>query len=158
VDLKQTLEAMLLENVESASWYPGLGTTLDGLTADDVGWRPKPGAHTIIELVGHIIVSYEVVADRLTGVSTGPNREEDWWPDLGEGEEAWELARQRLQTAWRRLRGLLEGLTDDQCARPMGTFTRPVGPAVGSMVAHAAYHGGQIAVMRRMLGKPVPPW
>jgi uncharacterized damage-inducible protein DinB len=82
------------------------------------------------------------------------------WPEVGEVSEArWSAARERLESTRARLDAALAALPEEGLNRRVGSERDPamgsgvtLREAVLGIVQHHAYHGGQIALLRRALG------
>lgn len=134
---------------------------LDGLSAADAAARPIPGAHTAWEIVLHLATWTREVTRRLaTGVAHDP--EDPDWPAVPAPatEEAWHAAVDELARAHEELVDAVLRLAADRLDAPLGDVRdRAAGTGVSHAVLlhgaaqHLAYHGGQIALLRRALGR-----
>lgn len=135
---------------------------LEGLSSADAHVHPVPGAHSIWELVLHMAAWTGEVHRRLEGGAPGEPAEGDWpAPPRAPDEGAWRDAKDRLWAAHRSLLAALPGIPPSQLPRVVGTPKRD--PAMGSGVTHEvmlhglaqhhAYHAGQIAILKRALGR-----
>lgn len=153
--------AGLLEKAHADDpWHgPSVADTLDGLTAEKAAAHPIPGAHSIWELVLHLAAWQGEATRRLAGHAPALPEEGDW-PEVGErSEAAWQSALERLDAAHARLLETLAGLTDADLDRPGGSLSdRALGTGVSyrtmvvGILQHAAYHSGQIMILRKALG------
>jgi hypothetical protein len=143
-----------LGQFDSNAWYPPLRQAVEGLTADLAKWRPAPSEHCIWDHVSHITTWTEELASRLAG---NPRRRELYesdetsWPGPeGQGLDAdWRKSVIRLAEAHTRLVAAAEALDDEAVAR--GGPGSPADKIIGC-VAHEAYHGSQIVLLRRLRG------
>jgi uncharacterized damage-inducible protein DinB len=135
-------------------WHgPALAEILRGVTHDQAARRPIPQAHTIWELVLHIITWVDVPHERLGGVArkdVGAN--EDWPTPPSPGAEAWQAARDRLDARHRALAADVRSLSDAQLAAKVAGHDYSVREMLHGVVEHGTYHGGQIALLKRALG------
>jgi uncharacterized damage-inducible protein DinB len=134
-------------------------TVLNGVTAKQAAQRPPHGAHSIWELVLHMTGWRNEVAARITGKAAGDPDGGDY-PAIGKRtSERWTAALGALDAAHRRLVDVTSGLTDEQLVRPTKD-PRNDPPAPGAtayellhgIVQHDAYHAGQIAILKKILG------
>lgn len=130
---------------------------LDGVTAAQSAWQPPNGAHSIWELVLHMTAWRNEVAARVTGKPAGEPAEGDYPPVGDPTPRRWKAALDALEASHRRLVEVTRGLSDDQLFR---TTNDSRDGALGSgatgyellhgIVQHDAYHGGQIAILKRI--------
>lgn len=156
----------LRRSVAGDAWHgPSLHEALDGLDAHAAATRAIPGAHTIWELVLHLTGWMREVARRVDGAAPALPPEGDWpdmpmrldahhWRDdrrrLAEAHEALLAAVARLDPA--RLDERMQPTPEPGAAPPsdaaLGVRHTVHGMLVG-VAEHNAYHGGQIAILRR---------
>jgi len=142
-------------------WHgPPTAELLADLDAGVAAARPFPGAHSIWEIVLHMTGWQDEVLRRTEGAAPGFPEEGDW-PEVREpSEERWQAARDALRASTERLQAAVAGLTEDDLDRKVGVARdRPLGAGVTlydtlhGIVQHNAYHSGQIALLRRALGR-----
>ncbi len=138
-------------------WHgPALAELLDEVTAAEAAERLAPHAHSIWELTLHMAAWAEIAAARLTGQRlTYPSDVEDWPPvDDLLADEAWKAARARLYTAYEALsraaHALGESALDQAVAGQSAADRHSIRDMLEGVVEHGAYHGGQVALMRRV--------
>ena len=146
------LADQLERSVHGGAWHgPALAEIVDGLGFTRAGWRPCPGFHSIAEVVGHLSFWLEDVHRHLPG-ATEPATEaaSDWASLEPESEEDWQAALARLEAAHLRLQAALLPLEDAQLDQPVpGSDPTLRGLLLGTL-QHLAYHGGQIALLRKL--------
>lgn len=154
------LRAQLRHAVGGDPWHgPSLARLLAGLTPGQAAARPIAGGHSIWELVLHLAAWQGEVAERVRGRVWSMPDDGDW-PAVGEASETgWTAARERLETTRARLDAALAELPEEGLNRRVGSERDPalgsgvtLREAVLGVVQHHAYHGGQIALLRRALG------
>jgi uncharacterized damage-inducible protein DinB len=129
---------------------------LEGIDARRAAARPIPGAHSIWELVLHVIGWKNETARRLAGAVACMPVEGDW-PDVGEPTEArWQEARRRLDSAHKALIAAVKALPDTKLYEPTNdTRSSPLGTGVSyyvllhGIVQHDVYHAGQISLLKK---------
>jgi uncharacterized damage-inducible protein DinB len=145
---------MIERSVSGPMWHgPSLTDLVGDVTAEQAAAHPVAGGHSIWELVLHMTSWTEIARERLVGSAKGdPTAEEDWPPVSDESPEAWRAAVERLKDAHRELAVDIAAL-DDSCliGRVPGKDHSVLTMAHG-IVEHDAYHGGQIAILKRALG------
>jgi uncharacterized damage-inducible protein DinB len=129
---------------------------LEGIDARRAAARPIPGAHSIWELVLHIIGWKNETTRRLAGSVACMPVEGDW-PDVGEPTEArWQEACGRLDSAHKALIAAVKALPDAKLYEPTNdTRSGPLGTGVSyyvllhGIVQHDVYHAGQISLLKK---------
>ena len=132
---------------------------LRGVTHEQAARRPPNGAHSIWEIVLHMTGWRHEVARRATGEPAGEPAGGDW-PAVGEATASrWQAALRGLDDAHRRLTEVVRTLPDDRMLQPtVDPRNRELGTGVTyyellhGIVQHDAYHAGQIAVLKKILG------
>jgi len=136
------------------AWHgPSLRELLEGVTADEAIQRPVPTGHNIWELVLHITSWANIVLRRLSGGQPEPSEGEDW-PEPGErSEEHWNGIMRDLGESHERLCEVVAGLSDEDLQRNAPKSTNSVSVMLHGSAQHAAYHGGQIALLKKLVTK-----
>jgi uncharacterized damage-inducible protein DinB len=145
--------------LEGHPWHAGnIAALLKGVTAEDAAAHPVPGAHSIWELVRHMTAWVEEARARVGGADAGTPASGNW-PRIGRvTEQRWQAATSALLTAYRELGQDLAVLKDADLATPV-TDHRNGSTGTGmsryatihGVIHHAAYHAGQIALLKRAL-------
>jgi uncharacterized damage-inducible protein DinB len=134
------------------AWHgPALNELLVGVTAEDAIQRPIAAAHNIWELVLHITSWSNIARRRITGGQVEPSEGEDWPRPGPISENRWADARAALAESHERLREIVAGMSDDELARNAPRSERSVAAMLYGVTQHAAYHGGQIAILKKAL-------
>jgi uncharacterized damage-inducible protein DinB len=151
----------LTRAVEGDPWHgDSIAKILDGVSAGTAATKPNPRTHSIRELVRHMTAWTTEVASRLAGHPAGEPRDGDWPTPTGDGDADWRRDVAALFEAHRRLIADLASVADavlleptnDPRDRATGTgVTRDV--LLHGLVQHYAYHGGQIALLKKMVEK-----
>jgi uncharacterized damage-inducible protein DinB len=132
---------------------------LKGVIAEQAATRPPNGAHSIWELVLHATGWRNEVARRATGEPAQEPEAGDW-PEVGDPTpERWKAALAALDASHLRLVEVVRGMTDQKLLQPTSDpRNRELGTGVSyyellhGIVQHDAYHAGQIAIVRRVMG------
>jgi uncharacterized damage-inducible protein DinB len=141
-------------------WHgPAITDLLADVTAGEAASHPVPGAHSIWEIVLHMISWQNEVRRRLGGKPPSMPEEGDWPEPADPSEATWRKDQDRLATALREMTDDLSGHKEEDLDTPGGSLERD--PALGTgvtfrsmvngLVQHNAYHGGQIALLRKAL-------
>ena len=132
---------------------------LEGVTHEQAARRPPNGAHSIWELVLHMTGWRNEVARRATGAPAAEPAAGDY-PAVGEPTAArWKAALAALDASHANLAKVVRGMSDDQLLKPTNDpRNRPLGTGCSyyellhGIVQHDAYHAGQIAILKKVLG------
>jgi uncharacterized damage-inducible protein DinB len=134
------------------AWHgPALNELLAGVTAEDAIQRPIPAAHNIWELVLHITSWANIARRRITGGQVEPSEGEDWPRPGPISENRWAAARAALAESHERLREIVAGMSDDDLMQNAPQSERTVAGMLHGVPQHAAYHGGQIGILKKAL-------
>ncbi len=134
------------------AWHgPSLDKLLEGVTAEDAAQRPIPSAHNIWELVLHITSWANITRRRLTGGRVEPRKGENWPRPGTISERNWKSARVALAESHARLREVVAGLSDEELVSKVPKGNRSVSNMLHGLTQHDAYHGGQIALLKKTL-------
>ena len=148
--MRDVLE-MLLANLDGAYLKKGfqgptLRSSIRGLHAEDVAWRPGKGRHNIWELTAHAAYWKYVVRRRLTGergrfALKGSN----WIPAPARMDEAsWQHVVGVLEEEHQKLREVIASLSDAVLR------DRKKQRLIYGVAAHDVYHAGQIQLVKRL--------
>jgi uncharacterized damage-inducible protein DinB len=140
-------------SVSGPMWHgPALADLVGDVTAEQAAQHPIPGAHSIWELVLHVTAWTEVARERLVGSAKGdPTPEEDWPPVADTSADAWRAAVERLKDAHRELAADIAALDDAVLIGRVPGKDHAVLTMAHGIIEHDAYHGGQIAILKRAL-------
>ena len=143
---------------DGEAWHgPALMEVLEGIDAETAAERPIPGAHSIWELVVHITAWEEVVARRIQGQAATVSDEENFGHKSGQtsgpkspaSDSAWRDAVAKLRDTHNNLIKLAASLSEPQLNEIAPGKDYSLMFMLLGTVEHAAYHGGQIALLRR---------
>jgi hypothetical protein len=135
---------------------------LDDVTAPEAAARPIRDAHSIWEIVLHLTGWAGEVARRCRDGEPGEPAEGDWpsVPPATSGA-AWDASRAALLAAHDRLARALDAFPEDSLDRPVGNSRDPAAGTGTShyvmlhgVAQHAAYHAGQIALLKKAQRMP----
>ena len=132
---------------------------LKGVTAEQAARQPGNGAHSIWALVLHMTGWRNEVAARATGRPAAEPAGGDY-PDVGDPTPArWTAALAALDASHENLVEAVRGMSDEHLLTPTNDpRSRPLGSGVTyyellhGIVQHDAYHAGQIAILKKILG------
>lgn len=155
------LRSEILRSVKGPAWHgPALLETLHGVSADEAAARPLAGTHSIAEITLHCLAWIEEVARRLVESEVSLPRRGDW-PSLPPSleEAAWTEIQLEIHRAWTVLDETLAGFPAERLPERVAgpEHDPPLGNGVSfaetlhGLAQHNAYHGGQIALLKRGL-------
>ncbi len=137
---------------EGPAWHgPSLQELLADVTATQAAAKPVPGAHSIWELVLHVIAWERVAVRRLAGEVILELPDCENFPALPEPSESnWTQAKDELTSALREL--------DDAVAQVPEARLKQILPGKGysvyfllhGVIQHNLYHAGQIALLKKL--------
>jgi uncharacterized damage-inducible protein DinB len=147
------LEQQVQRAFEGEAWHgPAVLEVLEGVTAEQAGAHPIPGAHSIGEIVLHITATYRLVLQRIHGQSVSLTPDEDWPVVAAWDSQSWHQALDALRQVNQQLRRAIVSFTgdlDDMLAA--GSSSAYV--QFAGLPQHDAYHSGQISLLRKALMK-----
>lgn len=136
--------------VRGNAWHgPALSELLEGVTLEEAIQRPIPAGHNIWELVIHIASWANIATRRITGGRVAPYDGEDWSPAEDMTQERWVAIQAALRESHENLRQAVLDLTDQRLASKAPESENSVAVLLHGVAQHAAYHGGQIALLKK---------
>lgn len=141
--------------IDGDAWYgDSLRKILDKVTAKEAKSRPIANAHSIWELVIHVQAWVKFCLGAVQGTpisawSTMP-KEQDW-PLAGDtSDQAWQQAVNSFFSTHLKLVEALRTLSDDRLESIVPGRTYNFYHLFQGMIQHAVYHGGQIALLKKV--------
>ena len=149
------LEEQLRRALEGEAWHgPSVLESLAGVSAEDAAARPVASAHSIWELVLHLGGTYGLVLRRLSGDGRQLTPAEDWPTCPSATEENWRKTVDEVTRLDRELREKVREFPEERLDQPLviespyTAYTQFIG-----VTQHNLYHAGQIALLKRALGR-----
>jgi hypothetical protein len=140
---RESLLALWDESWTEGTWFGSWSKSLAGLTPAQAAWHPQPGAHSIWQLVAHVIFWREITLDTLAG-KPRPTADEIARRNFPEPahvtDEAWDAARAALEASHRGIREAIAHGSEPHRLR--------------YHLVHDANHLGQILYVRALMGLP----
>ncbi|MDX2041813.1 MAG: DinB family protein [Acidobacteriota bacterium] len=139
---------------QGPAWHgPSLRELLDGVTAEQAAARPIAGAHSIWELVNHIIAWEQISKRRLEGdpVSDVPD-EVNFPPVADASEQAWQKTLESLAASNQSLRDSIKQIDDAELKEMAAGQSYSNYAMLHGVVQHDLYHAGQIALLKKLVG------
>ncbi|MFB9844276.1 DinB family protein [Mucilaginibacter ginsenosidivorans] len=148
-----------LQNVLSGDpWYGNSVYSIIEQVSFEAAFEKAPGAaHTIAEIVLHMLSWTEEVLDRLNGKEASQPLSGDW-PDTGApDEQKWHNYVNDLKLVNVNLSGLIQNFPEEKWEELMNENREPgLGTGVtneelvNGLIQHHVYHSGQIALLSRI--------
>jgi uncharacterized damage-inducible protein DinB len=149
------IDEQLRRSFEGDAWHgPAVLQVLDGIDAEAAYAHPVESAHSIWELVLHLGGAYDLVLRRLQGDGRQMTPEEDWPAIHSATENEWLAAVRALHRMNDGLRGAVRGFSAERLDEPLvpeapyTAYTQFIG-----ITQHDLYHAGQMAILKRALGR-----
>jgi uncharacterized damage-inducible protein DinB len=126
--------------------------TVEGIDARTAASRPISTAHSIWELVLHLAGWERIVERRLHGEKLTLSDEENFGHVPVANEPAWEDAVKNLRQTHEQLIQTVSAMPESKLRDTVPGKDYDILFMLSGVVQHAAYHGGQIAVLKRARG------
>lgn len=146
------LRRVLDEGYGPGAWHgPDLKAALQDVDAEGAYWRPSPGRHNIIEIALHHAYTARAVRAKLLGQPAEPFGlpGEDWFVVDDAKTFAWKDALALVDDEQRKLADAVAS-TKRRASSPLSNEER-FGVVLG-ITCHAAYHAGQVQLLKRLRG------
>jgi uncharacterized damage-inducible protein DinB len=135
---------------DGEAWHgPAFMEILEGIDARTAAARPIPTAHSIWELVLHLAGWERVITRRLRGEKLTLSDEENFGHITSVSENAWREAVKTLRENHDELIKSVSSLPESKLSETVPGKEYNVLFMLLGAVQHAAYHGGQIALLKR---------
>ena len=155
----ERIEEQLRRSFEGEAWHgPSVTEALAGVSAADAHQHPIRGAHSIWEIVLHLVGTYHLVLRRLKGDGRPLSADEDWPPMPEPSEEKWAASQQALRDVNADLQRAVRRFSPDALDNPL--IREPSYPAYLQFIGvtqHDLYHAGQIVLLKRALTAAAQP-
>lgn len=134
------------------AWHgDALAELLRDVTAAEGAQRPSRAVHTIAELSGHIGVWVDVARRRLAGEDVTARSAENFAALDTSSPLRWRAAVERLGERHELLARAAEALDVARLGEIVPGHDFSAADMLHGVVEHAAYHGGQIALLRNLI-------
>jgi len=139
---------------EGDAWHgPALRELLSDVTPDQAAARPLPNAHSIWELVLHIIGWENVFRLRLEGNPLSTPPEGDFPPVEDTSQQAWAETLSRLEDSHAQVISTVAALGDSTLREKVAGKDYTTRFLISGIVRHHVYHAGQIALLKKAVSK-----
>lgn len=158
MDLIQLLRGEIRRSLHGPAWHgPALLEALAEVRVSDALKRPLPEAHSIAELAFHSLAWVEEVTRRLSGAAPALPARGDW-PEATELDDAaWAGVQDAVALASEKLDRALAEFPEERLHDKVGDAEQLSSVVtywvmLHGLAQHNAYHGGQVALLKRGLG------
>ena len=150
------INSQLKRAYQGEAWHgPSLRELLDGVTAKQAAARPVPSAHSIWELVNHIIAWEQIAKRRLEGDPVKNPPDEMNFPPVTEASEAaWNATLQTLADSNKALRDAIRKIDDTRLDEIVPEAVYSNYAMLHGVIQHDLYHAGQIAMLKKAIQAP----
>ncbi|MBA2354493.1 MAG: DinB family protein [Luteitalea sp.] len=140
------------------AWHgPSVMILLADVTPAQAEHRPSAAVHSIAEITAHMTSWVIEVTRRLSGHPAADPADGDWPVPSSSNETGWAAMRLAMTAAMARLTEAVAGFPEsrldevvgDERDRSLGSGVT-YGQTVHGLVQHLAYHGGQIALLKKL--------
>ena len=148
-----TLNRVLDEGYGPGAWYGSdMRAAIADVTAATAFARPAPGRHNIAEIALHHAYWAGEIARKVSGSETRsfPLDGEDWFELADESRLKWAAIQKEVDAAHQRLSKTVSDLAAGRAVSPLNEAERF--DFVIGITGHAAYHAGQIQLIKKFLG------
>ncbi len=138
------------EVLRGAAWHGDpMWQILEGISPKTAAARPLPDAHTIWEIVMHMIFWEEVATERLAGHRAGLVEERNFPPMPELSSETWARTLDQLRASNERFREALAKLDPGKLYDFSAAGKRTFYDEAHGLIEHHVYHLGQIALLKK---------
>jgi len=138
------------EVLRGASWHGDpMWQILEGISAETAAARPLPNAHTIWEIVMHMIFWEEVATERLMGRRAGLIEERNFPAMPHITEDNWNRALDQVRASNTKFREALSQLDPAKLEALSAAGKRTFYEEAHGLIEHHIYHLGQIVLLSK---------
>jgi uncharacterized damage-inducible protein DinB len=147
------INSQLKRSQEGQAWHgPSLRELLNGMTAEQAVAKPIPNAHSVWELINHIIAWEQIARRRLEGVEEIAILDEVNFPPVTDASEAaWQATLQSLDASNRSLRESIRKIDDEKLNEITPGTSYSIYVLLHGVIQHDLYHAGQIALLKKAM-------
>jgi uncharacterized damage-inducible protein DinB len=147
------INSQLKRAQEGQAWHgPSLRELLDGVTAEQAAAKPIPNAHSIWELINHIIAWEQIATRRLEGEGEIEIPDEINFPPVTDASEAaWQATLQALEASHRSLREAVKKIDDARLEEIAPGASYSIYFLLHGVIQHDLYHAGQISLLKKAM-------
>src|SRR5262245_40969155 len=133
------------------SWHgPSVREVLAGVSAEDAAAHPIAGAHSIWEIVLHLVGGYRLVLRRVRGENAQLSQDEEWPPVAESSSEAWRENQRTLEELNQQFQSAVRAFPAERLSEELGSEYSAYVQFLGAP-QHDLYHAGQIVLLKKAL-------
>jgi len=153
-EIEQIVEELKMA-FEGEPWHgPALMEIVAGVDAKAASAHPIAEAHSIWELVLHIAAWERAINTRIVRRKALQLNDQENFPTVTDASEAaWRQAIEKLRQDHRELVATTSGLSESQLSEQVPGKPYDIRFMLHGSAQHVAYHGGQIALLKKALLK-----
>ena len=155
-----TIAAMMKSVEHGPAWHgPSMADLLKGLSAEEAAQKPIVNAHSIWEILLHVNAWQDYLVSVEAGGAAAFLEDAADWPPVPESvsDSEWETTQRRFEGGSQEIRELLAHFDDARMRQNVPGRDFPFKVLLHGLVHHNLYHSGQIALLRKALGKQYEP-
>jgi uncharacterized damage-inducible protein DinB len=146
----ERIQNQLERALSGKAWHgPALLELLSGVEAKTAEAHPIAGAHSIREILAHIVAWQEEAARRVEGRGRGELPPVEDWPEGA----SFDATVERLKTSHRALLDAVSRLSDERLGETVKGRSESYYVLLHGIIQHNLYHAGQIALLKRALSR-----
>jgi len=156
---KELIVDVFGQTFDGRAWHgPSFMDVLNGVDKAQASERPIAARHTIWEIVNHCSYWMEAVTGAAHAEKMPDIVSTEDWPQMGETNQDWTKAQERLKKAYEELVNSIKGFNTSLFTREIrGAFhgqiyTITYRKMLHGISDHNTYHAGQIAILRKKTG------
>lgn len=134
---------------------PSLLEALEGISPAMAAKHPIKGGNSIWQLVDHVASWNIVVTQRMQGLTPQVPAEFNFPPTPKPTPAAWKATLKRLAASHAMFRREIGRFPEAKLGRKRPKVNGTWAVLIYGQVEHCLYHAGQVALLRRALGKPL---
>ncbi len=140
----------LTRAIEGNAWHgPALMELLEDVNSEKASSKKIEGAHSIWEIVNHVIVWMDVVAKRVKGEVVEITPEEDWAEIKDFSEQAWQNIIEKLKATSSKLKNIILDFPSKKLDDNIKESEQTYYLNLHGTIQHIIYHAGQIAILKK---------
>jgi hypothetical protein len=123
---------------------------LAGVSAETASVKPVSNAHSIWEIVNHLLAWLNEVTSELEGKKYVTLKgDADWPPVTDSSTAAWDATVKNLAVSHARLCEKIDALSDDQLRAKVEGKDWDLRTVFRGIASHSLYHAGQIGLLKK---------
>ena len=156
MNTKQVLLAQFAAAYDENGWFVALKNALNNLTASEAAWKPEKLDNSIWETLAHLNYYHKAYLERFKGIDyqyTKETNDETFAGDASASEEAWRAELENFAAIMDEWRALIAAADEAKFGEKVSaTHASTWAELISDLTMHAAHHGGQIVVIRKLQG------